>query len=258
MIEVINSKDLKLSVMLKGIGNSYANALRKSSNEIPILAVDTVEISRNDSALFDEMLAHRIGLVPLTGDKLTLPENCSCKGKGCNKCTVALTLKSGNRKVMSGDLKSKTVSPIYPDMPLSFLEKDQEIELVAEARLGKGIDHAKHAPGLVWIRAAPHVELPKDISHCKDCAAACPKNVYQIEPKVEVKNLLNCDLCMACVEECEKHPNKEKIKVYGDNKDFILEIESWGQLKPKEILSGACEALQENIDEFLKEVSKLK
>ncbi len=259
MIDVIKNEDLELSVVLKGVGNAYANAIRKSSNEVPILAVDTIEISKNDSALFDEMLAHRVGLVPLASDKtLTLPEKCTCKGKGCAKCTVMLTLKSSGGKVLAKDLKSKTVSAIYPDMPLVFLQKDQEVEAVAEARLGKGIDHAKYSPGLVWLRAVPHVELPKDKSHCKPCAAACPRDVYQIEPKVEVKNLLNCDLCMACVEECDKQPNKEKIKVYGDDKDFIIEIESWGQLKPKEILAEACGALQENIDEFLKEASKLK
>ncbi len=259
MIEVIKNENLKLSVVLRDVGNAYANAIRKSSNEIPVLAVDTVTIAKNDSVLFDEMLAHRIGLLPLSNDKtLTLPEDCTCKGKGCAKCTVNLVLKSNERKVTAGDLKSKTVSVIYPNMPLVFLQKDQEIELSADARLGKGKDHAKYVPGLVWIRAVPHVELPKDKGNCKPCAEACPKNVYQIEPKVEVKNLLNCDLCMACVEACEKQPNKEKIKVYGDKKDFIVEIESWGQIKPKDILVEACGVLKENIDEFLKDASKIK
>jgi len=259
MIEVIKSEGMKLSVLLKGVGNSYANAIRKSTNEIPVLAVDTVEITKNDSALFDEMLAHRIGLVPLTSEKtMTLPEDCSCKGKGCMKCTADLVLKVKEGKVMAKDLKSKTVSVIYPEMQLSFMQKDQEIELVAHARLGKGITHAKYVPGLVWIRAAPHIELPKDKEKAKGCAAVCPRDVYQLEPKLEIKDLMNCDLCLACVEECDRRNVKEKIKVYGDDKDFIVEIESWGQLKPKEILTEACGALKENIDEFLKDASKLK
>lgn len=259
MIEVIKNEDMKLSVLLKGVGNAYVNALRKSTNEIPVLAVDTVDITKNDSALFDEMLAHRIGLVPLTPEKtMTLPEDCSCKGKGCMKCTADLVLKAGEGKVMAKDMKSKTVSVIYPEMQLSFLQKDGEIELVAHARLGKGITHAKYSPGLVWTRAAPHVVLPKDKEKVKECAAVCPRYVYQLEPKLEIKNLMNCDLCLACVEECDKRNVKEKIKVYGDEKDFIVEIESWGQLKPKEILVEACGALKENIDEFLKDASKLK
>ena len=260
MIKVLKNEGVKLSVVLEETGNSYANALRKSSNEIPVLAVDTVEILKNDSVLFDEMLAHRIGLLPLSADKnFVFPENCTCKGKGCNKCTAEMTLKvKGEGRILAKELKSKTVESIHPDIPLVFLQKDQEIELTAQARLGKGKVHAKYSPGLVWTRAVPKIELPKDKDAHKACAEVCPKNVYQIEPKVEVKNLMNCDLCMACVEECDKRSHKERIKVSGSDKDFILEIESWGQLKPKEILVEACNALKENIDEFLKGASKLK
>ena len=215
MIKVLKNEGVKLSVLLEGLGNSYANALRKSSNEIPILAVDEVEISKNDSALFDEMLAHRLGLLPLSADKtFTLPEECTCKGKGCSKCTAELTLKvSGEGTVLAKSLKSKTVEPIYSEMPLVYLQKDQEIELVAKARLGKGKDHAKHSPGLVWIRAASD------------------------EPENEI--------------------GKENTKE-PEGEDFVLEIESWGQLKPKEILAESCGALKENLDEFLKEASKIK
>jgi len=258
-MDILKNEDMKLSLVLENVGNGYANALRKSVNEIPVLAIDTVEISRNDSALFDEMLAHRIGLVPLKADKtFTAPEKCTCKGKGCTKCTATLVLKTNSGKVLAGELKGKSVEVIYPELPITILQKGQEIELVAEARLGRGVDHAKHSPGLAWIREVPHITLPKDKEKIKVCAEKCPKNVYQLEPKVEVKNLMNCDLCMACVEECEKQGFKDQIKVEGDDKDFIFEIESWGQLKPKEILVEACGALKKNIDEFLKEASKIK
>ena len=49
---------------------SLANALRRSVNEIPILAIDEVDIYRNDSALYDEIIAHRFGLVPLKNEKI--------------------------------------------------------------------------------------------------------------------------------------------------------------------------------------------
>jgi len=259
MVKILNNEGLKLSMVLEGAGYGFANALRKSANEIPVLAVDTVEISKNDSALFDEMLAHRIGLLPLKTDKtFTEFDKCTCKGKGCAKCTVSMVLKSSEGKVSASELKSKTIAPLYPQMPLTLLRKGQEIELVAEARLGKGVDHAKYSPGLVWTRAVPHIELPKDKNGCKPCAKTCPKDVYQIEPKVEIKNLMNCDLCMACVEECEKQGGKNPIKVWGDEKDTIFEIESWGQLTPKEIFIGASTALKKNIEEFLKEASKIK
>ena len=41
------------------ISESLANAVRRSLSEVPTLAIDEVEIFSNDSALYDEMLAHR-------------------------------------------------------------------------------------------------------------------------------------------------------------------------------------------------------
>jgi len=48
---------------------SLANAIRRYMNHVPILAVDEVEISRNDSPLYDETVSHRIGLIPLKMEK---------------------------------------------------------------------------------------------------------------------------------------------------------------------------------------------
>ena len=258
MIEIIKSSGSELSFVIRGINHTYANAIRRSAEEIPVLAVENVEISKNDSVLYDEILGHRIGLIPLKADKtFTLPEDCSCKGKGCAKCTVALTLKAtGPGIVRAKDLKSKTVEPVFPEMPIVLLQKDQELELVAEAKLGKGLEHAKYSPGLMWFRAYPKIEIEKECNLCKECVNVCPKNVYEVDSKITVKNLINCDLCNACVEACARK-GKNALKVSGSAEDFIFEIESWGQIAPKEIFTESLGALKENLKNLDKDLSKI-
>ena len=258
MIEILKSTNESMSFVVRGINSAYANAVRRFSEEIPVLAVDTLEITKNDSMLYDEMLALRIGLIPLKADKtFTLPEECSCKGKGCMKCTVSLTLKvSGPAIVRASDLKSKTIKPIYPEMPIVLLQQDQELEIVAEARLGKGVEHSKYSPGLVWFRAFPKIELGKECAACKECVKICPKNIFEADGKISAKNLINCDLCNACVENCAKK-GKDGVKISGSEEDFIFEIESWGQLTSKEIFTESIKALGKNLKDLDKDVKKL-
>jgi len=258
MIESLKSTKEELSFVIRGINHTLANAIRRSAEEIPVLAVDSLEIVKNDSVLYDEIIAHRIGLIPLEADKtFTLPEECSCDGKGCVKCSANLTLKvAGPGMVKAGDLKSKTIKPIYPEIPIVLLQDGQELEFVAEAKLGKGTEHAKCSPGLIWFRAYPKIEISKECNLCNECVKVCPKNVYESNGKISVKNLTNCDICNACVEACARK-GKNAIKISGSEEDFIFEIESFGQLAPKEIFSESLKALKKNLKELDKDINKL-
>lgn len=115
---------------------SLANAIRRSVLEIPIMAIDEVEIIKNDSALYDEILAHRIGLIPIK--------------TGIVKETKFKLKEIGPRTVYSTDLKP-SVGATYK-LPLIILDEEQEIELIANAKLGKGIEHIKYFPGLVYYK----------------------------------------------------------------------------------------------------------
>lgn len=58
---------------LIGIDASAANAFRRICiSEIPTLAIETVFMHNNTSVIQDEVLAHRLGLIPFTGDKHAL------------------------------------------------------------------------------------------------------------------------------------------------------------------------------------------
>ena len=154
-VEKLSKSEDKIIFIVHGINHSIANAIRRSVLEIPTMAIEFVEFYKNDSALYDEVLAHRLGLIPLRAPKtFFFREECNCKGKGCAQCTAIFKLKArGPGTVYSSELKGKSAEVVYKEMPITILAKDQELELVAEAILGIGKNHAKFTPELLWFNA---------------------------------------------------------------------------------------------------------
>ena len=80
-IAKLEQKPNRISFLIKGVDNTIVNTYRRFIIEIPSLAIDTVEFSKNDSALYDEIIAHRLGLVPLRSDSAFVErKKCRCKG----------------------------------------------------------------------------------------------------------------------------------------------------------------------------------
>jgi len=160
-LEVLEHDEKRIKVILKGIHRSYANAIRRFAiSEVPTMAIDEVVILENSSAMYDELIAHRLGLIPLKTDltRYVLPEDCDCKSAlGCPKCRVLLVLDAEaidkTRVVYSGDLKSEDelVKPISNSIPILKLTPKQVIKLEAYARLGRGKEHAKWQPTTVSV-----------------------------------------------------------------------------------------------------------
>ena len=245
-------KTNRMTIVVKGTTSVYMNALRRTIiDEVPSMAVKEVEFRKNDSALYDEMLALRIGLVPLTTDlsAYNLPEECSCKGEGCLKCTLKMTLaKKGPCMVYASDLKIKDpkVKPAFPDTPLVKLLKDQELEFEATATLGIGRDHAKYSPAHAWYRNVPELDVEK-VKDGGKVISVCPANVFEMKgSKINVKNAQACVLCGACVDA------DGNVKLNQKTDEYLLYVESFGQLKAEDILSNAVEVLGKQLTAFEK------
>src|SRR3989338_6831963 len=161
-----NDKDKgKLSFIIKDTNAAFVNTLRRIMiEEVPTMAIEDVEFRKNTSILYDEMLAHRLGLIPLTTDlkSYNLPEECKCEGKGCARCQVTLTLEGkGPGTVYARDIKSSdsAVKPVYSKMPIVELLKGQNIELEAVAVLGKGKVHSKWISAHVYYKHKPLITI---------------------------------------------------------------------------------------------------
>ncbi|MEK6883691.1 MAG: DNA-directed RNA polymerase subunit D [Nanoarchaeota archaeon] len=230
-------------IISEEIEDSLINAIRRFVHEIPILAIDEVEIFKNDSALYDETIAHRLGLIPLKMDKsVEEMEKCTCKGKGCNKCTVTLKLavnKEGG--VYSKELKGK-VEAVYDKTPIVFLNKGQEIEIVVYARLGRGREHSKFVPGLVFYRNVPEIKRGKDEKE---------GTVYNSRGE-NVEKMFENDLLGETVE-IRKKEGKEFVRINPTN-EMVVEIESFGQISPKEIFIDSIKELRDKLREIEKDL----
>jgi len=143
-----------LTFNVKDVETQILNALRRTVlSEIPVMAIETVTFYNNTSILSDELLSHRLGLIPLKTDYkvYNMISECACKGKGCGRCTLKLTLKvEGPKTVYSGELQpaDQETKPVYENMPLVKITQNQQIDLEATAHLGYAKDHTKWQAGL--------------------------------------------------------------------------------------------------------------
>lgn len=228
-MEVIQNTDEKLVLKLD-VSESLANSIRRAVSEVPTLAIDEVEIYKNDSALYDEVLAHRLGLVPLVTEKSM-----------SSKTKIDLKLvKEGPCTVYSGDLKGGA-DVVFDKIPLTILGEGHKIELVATAVLGLGIQHAKYTPGLCYYRHIIEVKSSPEI----DKLVQKSKSLIKAE-KSGSKWI--CDLPEAVVDDIIKI-DKDAVK---DTSDLLFVIESYGNMPAKDIFVKATEALSDNLDEVVK------
>lgn len=153
-ISVIEKDNMHVKVRFKGYSRPYINALRRIClAEVPVLAIDDVVILENTSPVYDEVIAHRLGLIPLVTpvDKYPLPEECDCKSpSGCPKCRVMIVLDANAsnipRTVYSGELvapEDKSVRPVSDNIPIVKLAPNQRLKVECYARMGRGREHAK-------------------------------------------------------------------------------------------------------------------
>lgn len=141
-IEVLEENPKALSFALKDSSNAYANAIRRSAtSSVECFAIESVTFYENSSAMFDEYISHRIGLVPiLTPDGYT------------EKDEILFTLDAtGPKTVYSRELETKDreVKAANENIPIIKLGAEQRLRLDCKAVLGTGRRHAKFQPGLV-------------------------------------------------------------------------------------------------------------
>ncbi|MEM2994559.1 MAG: DNA-directed RNA polymerase subunit D [Candidatus Bathyarchaeia archaeon] len=260
-VEVLERDERNVRLLVQGVDTSFMNALRRLIiAEVPVMAIDEVVMLENSSVFQDEIIAHRLGLIPLKTnlDSYNLPEECPCKSEfGCNLCRVTLTLdveaKEGTKTVYSGELKSENpeIVPVSDKIPIIKLAKGQKLRLEAYARLGKGKNHAKWQPvSMCAYKYFPKIKISEKCDACEKCVEICPKKVLAKTEgnKIEVRDLMACIICQDCVDACPQNP--PAIEVGWEENTFIFSLESTNALPPERILMEAIKILDKQLSGF--------
>lgn len=176
-LEITEKSRFELKFVLSNTDVSMANALRRVMiAEVPTMAIDLVTVEENTSALHDEYIVHRLGLVPLASEKVdefSYSRDCDACTDHCNKCSAEFSIKGtgpddGGVAVITStdivlstkeDALTSTVKPVHdsgnagliPDgeprgIVIARLARGQAIDMTAIAKKGIGKDHAKWSP----------------------------------------------------------------------------------------------------------------
>ncbi len=270
-IKIVDKNDFSTRLVIEGVDSAFINSLRRVVvAEVPAMAIDDVVVIENSSMLHDEILAHRLGFVPLKTDldSYNLPEECSCKSElGCNLCRVSLTLDveaGGNdRTVYSGDLVSENpnIVPVSDRIPIVKLAPNQHLKLESYVRLGKGAKHAKwQSVSMCAYKHFPRVKInEKECDSCGKCVDVCPKRVLSVSEggkKLELRNVIDCTVCHDCVDSCPKSP--PAIEVSWDRDVFVMDTESTGALPVEKIIFEAIKILDKKFEAFMEQLAVKK
>jgi len=262
-IKILEKSDMEIRFSIEGVKSSFVGALRRIMlSEIPAMAIEWVDFKKNDSAMPDEVLANRLGQVPLTYDTkaYNAPSECKCEGKGCSRCQVKLSLeKKGPAVVYSDDLKStdKSVKPAIEKIPLVELFEDQDVlHFLATAQLGFGKEHAKWQGAIVGYKNMPSIKISSiEKGDLEKFINSCPRDVFKVkDDKLIVIDPAKCILCMNCVEISKKG----EIEVAPLEDSFVFNVETVSGFKPEEVVLLAAETLGNKMKEFQKALKKLK
>ena len=277
---VLSLDEREMVVDLVGLHPALANALRRIiMAELPTMAIETVYVQRNTSLIPDEVLAHRLGLVPLRVN----PDHFEYKGPGdtptdINTLVFNLAVRADPHKprtlVLSRDLQwdpqgnqeeilAPAPEPIEGEVLLAKLAgEDQEIRVTCHAHKGLGKDHMKFSPvAPVYYRLLPHISLARPFlaQEALRLRDTCPMGVFDVEDvagtaTATVARPRNCSLCRECI----RDPAWRKdISVQRVKNHFIFTIESVGAVPPQELFRKALDVLSSKADAILQEFAKV-
>ncbi|MBQ4411570.1 MAG: DNA-directed RNA polymerase subunit D [Candidatus Methanomethylophilus sp.] len=276
-IEIVEMEDTRAKFILKNSSPAMANALRRTMlQDIPKMAIDKVDfhlgpIMQDDkeyesvTSLFDEIIAHRLGLVPVpTTDQFTFQKDCSCGGVGCPGCSIMYSLnKVGPGTVLSGDLLplgDSTLKAKDEFIPIVELTDSQAVLIYATAVMGTAKQHVKWQAAFgVGYSYMPAIEIDAAKaadSDVRDYAVKTYPGLFKAEDgKLVVDDIYRASRYGKAIQ--QDSVLQDVVSIDWDDSNVIFKFETDGSLTAQQVLDKAVEILEATASEFTAAVEAL-
>ena len=257
-VKQVDHDEYSLKFSVENTHTSMVNALRRVIlAEVPTFAIKLVNIEINTSCMVDEMIAQRLGLIPIQYDSVdqemeSEPEYMlDVFNEGPDELDVTsddLVLISGPRILPVG---YKVESPIV----IAKLKRKEHIKLIATVSKGTGKFHAKWNPTSQCVfRTYANIEVNDEemkqltYEQQKAFTDCCPRRVFNLDStshKVTVSNPDECIFCKECLVFATNSDinrrNLVKVTPYDDH--FLFQLESTGVRETYDIVESGLDIL---------------
>ncbi|QLG48237.1 DNA-directed RNA polymerase subunit D [Natrinema halophilum] len=237
-VEFVEREDREARFLVRGVTPAFANGIRRAMvADVPTMAIDTVRFVENSSVMFDEQLALRLGLVPLTTPPV---------GEFSEDDTVTLSIDvEGPATAYSGDLitSDDLVRPADKNVPIIELKDGQRLEAEADAVLDRGKDHAKHQGGVaVGYQHLQRIEVDGDLPEFEEEERRIIRGVIEDDGELVSTNEFDHDLS-------NRYPGKQ-VRVEDVPNAFVFHVETDGSFTIEELVTRAAETLEARATEL--------
>lgn len=263
-LQILESTKNRLILLWPNSIPSVAHGLKRTmESETPKMAIHMVKVNENTSVMQDELIANRLGLIPLhseTIDEYLYNDECDCETVECQKCSVKITLDvtctEDTCLVTSRDLRTNdpNVYPVHdsgiPDracdgtecIVIAKLKRNQRLNIECVGKKGIGLENAKWSSTVgMCVRTVPH----------------------PIQDKAVVDLLNSQELCIHELQYNNRNgslePNDHECLKCSTGIDFskpvsLFKIETDGSLSPKDVFLRSIQTLKNRTYQVLYEL----
>ncbi|XP_074532616.1 DNA-directed RNA polymerases I and III subunit RPAC1 isoform X2 [Halichoeres trimaculatus] len=293
-IDIVSLDESSMEFDMVGIDAAIANAFRRILlAEVPTMAIEKVFVYNNTSIVQDEVLAHRLGLIPIKADPRLFEyrntgEDSAEEGSEIDTIQLQLKIKCSrnpraskdssdprelylNHMVYSKDIKwvpignqadvfaDCNIGPVHDDILIAQLRPGQELDIIMHCVKGIGKDHAKFSPvATASYRLLPEITLQEPVEgekaeRLKRCFSQGVIDLQDVNGK-KVAQVVNSRLD-TCSREVLRHDDLKSVVKLGRVRDhFIFTVESTGILPPEVLVTEAIKILMAKCQRFLNEL----